>query len=130
MLISSPAKSIALLAHPALAGFPTESHSNWQWWHVVSRASAMILDELPPELRPVIQVVDDWFTNRKLALAFECRVGAGRLLVCSVDLRGEDGANPVVRQLRASLLRYAAGADFAPRVELAAGQVRDLFTRR
>jgi hypothetical protein len=117
-------------AHPALAGFPTESHSNWQWWHVVSRASAMILDELPPELRPVIQVVDDWFTNRKLALAFECRVGAGRLLVCSVDLRETDGANPVVRQLRASLLRYAAGADFAPRVELAAGQVRDLSTRR
>jgi hypothetical protein len=111
-------------AHPALAGFPTESHSNWQWWHVVSRASAMILDALPPELRPVIQVVDDWFTNRKLALAFECRVGAGRLLVCSVDLRGEDGANPVVRQLRASLLRYAAGADFAPRVELAAEGAR------
>ena len=20
-------------AHPALAGFPTESHSNWQWWY-------------------------------------------------------------------------------------------------
>ncbi|MDR0353271.1 MAG: hypothetical protein LBI02_07970 [Opitutaceae bacterium] len=115
-------------AHPALAGFPTESHSNWQWWYVVSRASAMILDELPPELRPVIQVVDDWFTNRKLALAFECRVGAGRLLVCSVDLREEDGANPVVRHLRASLLRYAAGADFAPQVELASEQVRALFT--
>jgi hypothetical protein len=120
-------------AHPALAGFPTESHSNWQWWHVVSRADAMILDGLPAELQPVAQVVDDWFTNRKLALIFECRVGAGRLLVCSVDLRegpgAPGGANPVVRQLRASLLRYAAGADFAPKVELTAGQVRGLFAR-
>ena len=23
-------------AHPALAAFPTESHSNWQWWDVVN----------------------------------------------------------------------------------------------
>jgi hypothetical protein len=117
-------------AHPALAGFPTESHGNWQWWYIVSRASAMILDALPPGLLPVVRVVDDWFTNRKLALVFECRAGAGRLLVCSVDLREGGGANPVVRQLRASLLRYAAGADFSPRVELSAEQVRSLFAPR
>ena len=34
--------------HPALAGFPTETHSNWQWWYLVSRAGALILDGLPP----------------------------------------------------------------------------------
>ncbi|HVV72675.1 MAG TPA: glycoside hydrolase family 2 TIM barrel-domain containing protein, partial [Verrucomicrobiae bacterium] len=33
--------------HPVFAQFPTEYHSNWQWWYLISHASAMILDDLP-----------------------------------------------------------------------------------
>ena len=73
-------------AHPAFAAFPTESHSNWQWWYLVSRAGAMLMDPLPRDVRPIVQVIDDWFTARKLALAFEARVNGGRLLVTSIDL--------------------------------------------
>jgi hypothetical protein len=98
--------------HPALADFPTDFHSDWQWWYVMSNAGAMILDGLPQPLRPIVQVIDDWVTNRKLGLVWEARVGAGRLLVTSVDLSGE--LDPVRRQLRASLLAYASGDDFAP----------------
>lgn len=98
--------------HPALADFPTAFHSDWQWWYVVSRAGAMILDDLPQPLRPIVQVIDDWVTNRKLGLVWEARVGGGRLLVTSIDLSGE--LDPVRRQLRASLLTYAAGDAFAP----------------
>ncbi|MFO0892466.1 MAG: glycoside hydrolase family 2 TIM barrel-domain containing protein [Isosphaeraceae bacterium] len=58
-------------SHPALAGFPTESHSNWQWWYLLNRADALILEDLPRELRPVVQVVDDWVTNRRLGLVIE-----------------------------------------------------------
>ncbi len=100
--------------HPALAAFPTEGHSNWQWWYLVSRAGAMILDGLPKELRPTVQVIDDWFTNRRLGLVFEARVGKGRLLVTSIDLERDLEANPVARQMRHSLLRYAASDRFAP----------------
>ncbi len=107
------------LAHPALAGFPTDAHANWQWWHLVTRAAAMILDPLPPALKPVVQVIDDWFTNRRLGLVFEARVGPGRLLVCSIDLTGDLSAQPVARQLRASLLAYARSDRFNPS-ELAA----------
>jgi hypothetical protein len=101
-------------AHPALAEFPTESHTNWQWWYLVSRAAAMVLDPLPPTLRPIVQVIDDWFTNRRLGLVFEARVGAGKLLVCSIDLTGELAENPVARQLRASLLRHLTSEAFNP----------------
>ncbi len=38
--------------HPALAEFPTESHSNWQWWYLLTRADALILDDLPHDLHP------------------------------------------------------------------------------
>ena len=75
----------------------------------MSRAGAMILDGLPAGLRPTVQVIDDWFTSRRLGLVFEARVGKGRLLVTSIDLDSDDlGANPVARQMRHSLLAYAA----------------------
>lgn len=102
--------------HPALADFPTDYHSNWQWWYLVSRAGAMIMDGLPRELRPIVHVIDDWFTARKLGLVFEAKLGKGRLLVCSVDLKNDLEENPVARQMRSSLLRYMASDRFNPKV--------------
>jgi hypothetical protein len=113
--------------HPAFGDFPTGSHSDWQWWYLVSRAGAMILDGLPPGLRPTVQVIDDWFTNRRLGLVFEARVGAGRLLVTSIDVSTGLEGNPVARQMRRSLLDYAAGDRFAPAVELTPAEVRTVL---
>ncbi|MEI6646783.1 MAG: sugar-binding domain-containing protein [bacterium] len=105
--------------HPALAQFPTDYHSDWQWWYLVTRAAPMILDDLPQTLRPLVQVIDDWVTTHKLALAFEARLGGGKLLVCSMDLQNDLDTNPVARQMRASLLAYMASPAFNPMVELA-----------
>jgi hypothetical protein len=101
--------------HPALAEFPTEPHSNWQWWELIHGAAAMMLDHLPAELRPLIQPIDTWFENRRLGLLFEARAGGGSLLVCSIDLRSNLDTRLVARQLRHSLLRYMASQRFAPR---------------
>ncbi len=120
--------TLGILCDPrnaALAYFPTDPWSNWQWWYPLSHASAMILDTLPPELIPTVQVVDDWVTHRRLALVFEARVGGGRLLVTSIDLWG-DGLDPVRRQLRASLLAYAASPAFEPSVTLSPEEVESL----
>lgn len=111
---------------PALAEFPTDYHSNWQWWYLVSHAGAMILDGLPNDLRPTVQVVDDWVTNRKLGLVFEAKVGAGKLVVCSIDLRSEQ--NPVARQMLHSLLSYMGGNRFNPTVTLKPEQIRGLMS--
>lgn len=111
--------------HPAFAAFPTDFHSNWQWWYLINRAGAIILDGMPAELRPIVQVIDDWYQVRRLALLFEGRVGAGRLLVTSVDLRRI--SNPVSRQMLASLLRYISGPQFAPTTQLTPEQVRGLM---
>jgi hypothetical protein len=88
----------------------------------------MILDGLPQALRPTVQVIDDWFTNRRLGLVFEARVGKGRLLVTSIDLGRDLEADPVARQMRHSLLRYAASDRFTPEVELSPDAVRALVT--
>jgi len=113
--------------HPALASFPTEFHSNWQWWYLVSQAGAMILDDLPKELRPTVQVIDDWVTSRKLGLVFEARMGGGKLLVCSIDLRKDQEHNPVARQMLHSLLRYMNSSSFKPAVTLSPAEVRSLM---
>lgn len=111
--------------HAALAAFPTDAHSNWQWWYVVTQSSAMILDRLPQALRPTVQVVDDWVTNRKLALAFEAAVGKGKLLVTSIDFL-DASLDPVRRQLRASLLAYVASPAFQPEVSVTLDQLAGL----
>jgi hypothetical protein len=113
--------------HPALGAFPTDSHSNWQWWYVIRHAAPMLLDELPSALRPAMQVIDDWFTARKLGLVFEANVSGGRLLVCSVDLQHD--LDPVRRQLRASLLRYMMSDAFRPSVDVTPDQIRGLTKR-
>jgi hypothetical protein len=71
-------------SHPALAAFTTDPHSDWQWWHIVTRARPIILEN---SCRPIVRVIDNPHRNHKLALLFEVRVGRGRLLVCG-DLDG------------------------------------------
>ena len=104
-------------AHPALAQFPTESHSNWQWWWIVKNARPIILDETPADYRPIIHVIDNFARNHKLGLLFETRVGKGRLLVCASDLPALQD-HPEARQLMHSLLRYVGSPAFDPTTEL------------
>ncbi|MGC8991762.1 MAG: hypothetical protein ACP5MD_16730, partial [Verrucomicrobiia bacterium] len=112
--------------HPLFAEFPTEFHSNWQWWYLVTRSSAMILDQLPIELRPTVQVIDDWVTARKLGLLFEAKVGQGRLVVCSIDLERDLDTDPVARQFRYSLFKYMASHRFAPQISVTVPQARSV----
>ena len=115
--------------NPALAKFPTQFFQDWQWDDIVSNAHGMVLDSLPKELRPIVQPIDDWNTNRKLGLVWECRVGRGRLLVCSADLNKDLAKRPAARQLRESLLSYIAGKSFNPKVAVskeALAQLLDL----
>ncbi|OQW94517.1 MAG: glycoside hydrolase, partial [Verrucomicrobia bacterium A1] len=113
--------------HPIFASFPTDSHSNWQWWELIHGSGAMVLDGMSPELRPLVQPIDTWFTNRRLGLLFEAQVAGGKLMVCSMDLDGDLAARPVARQLRASLFTYLAGPAFAPKTEATPDQVRALM---
>ena len=113
--------------HPALRLFPTDFHSNWQWWDLIHSGAATDLSPLPGRLRPVIQVIDDWVTNRKLGLLFEARVANGRLLFSSMDLETNLPGRPVARQMLHSLLRYMESRDFSPSQELTPPQIEQLF---
>ena len=113
--------------HPALTGFPTESHSDWQWWDLVMGSRALVLDATPASYRPIVQGIDNFERNHKLGYLFEARVEQGRLIVCSLDLLRKSDS-PVARQLLHSLLDYAAGTK-PPRTELTREMVDTIFAR-
>ena len=89
----------------------------------------MVLDEFEAEFRPIVQVIDDWNTNRKLGLIFEARIGDGELLVCSIDLRSDIEKRPVARQMLHSLLNYTDSAAFAPELSIDIERVRSLLKK-
>jgi beta-galactosidase len=113
--------------HPALAEFPTEAHCDWQWTELLTNTRAINLDRLPPALQPIVQPIDDWNRNYRLGLVFECKVGPGKLMVCSADLEYSLESRPVARQLRNSLLDYMAGERFQPPTEVPAAAIRNLL---
>ena len=113
--------------HAALADFPTEFHSNWQWWDALSRSQAIVLDEFGPGLRPIVRLIDDWFTNRSLGLIFEARVGRGRLLVTGIDLLTDADKRPEARQLLYSLKAYMDGPAFQPVSIIDIDRIKGLF---
>lgn len=114
-------------AHPALAGFPTASHHDWQWSELVAGARAMNLDRLPRGLQPIVQPIDDWNRNYKLGLLFEAQVGKGRLMVSTADLANRLDERLVARQLRRSVLDYMASPAFAPSTRIAPDEFRSVL---
>ena len=112
--------------HPALGGFPTEFHGDWQWWDLVAGSRAMVLDATPASFRPIVQGIDNFERNHKLGYLFEARVEQGKLLVCTMDLLRKP-ESPVARQLLRSLFEYARmGLD--PKADLPMKTVDSLFS--
>ncbi|WP_343281880.1 discoidin domain-containing protein, partial [Ligaoa zhengdingensis] len=109
--------------HPIFADFPTESHSNWQWWNLVKNSRPIILDDTDLSYRPILQAIDNFgndktvdgaANNRKLGLIFEGKVDGGDLLVCSIDLTRKNANKPEAKQLLSSILQYMESDEFAP----------------
>ena len=128
--------------HPALASFPTEEQSDWQWADILGRYTAqtsyfiagdqashewndkfnrsksIVLNEAPQDYKPIVQMIDNYERNYKLGLVFETRVGKGKLLICALDLSTDIESRPAARQLKSSLLKYIDSKAFNPTHEL------------
>ncbi len=116
--------------HPAFADFPTEFHSNLQWWEILDRQQVMNLELFPPEFKPLIQPIDTWFLNRRLAVLFEAQVGKGKLMVCSADLQSNLNERPAARQLLYSLTKYMLSDQFKPKYKVEYSIIKELFEKK
>lgn len=113
--------------HPALANFPTDFHTNWQWWELTKQSVAIDVDLLGQDIKPIVQPICNFLQIKKLAYIFEAKIGKGKLMFCSLDISNELDKRLVARQLRRSLLSYLNSNKFAPQNELSANAVEALF---
>ena len=113
--------------HPAFRYFPTEDYSDLQWWEIVNRAEVMNLEDFPKGFRPLVQPIDTWFMNRRLALLLEARVGKGRLIVSSANLVSDTTRRLAARQLLYSIRQYMLSDKFQPKDAVDLSVIRDLF---
>ena len=100
--------------HPAFKSFPTQSHANWQWYHLMQNSVALNLKDFPPTYRPLIQLIDDWNTNRRRALMLECNIKGAKLLICSINLLELKDKDPAAKQMLKSIVEYAQSDKFDP----------------
>jgi hypothetical protein len=113
-------------AHPLFGQFPTDFHSDWQWYELMQRSRIFILDDTPPAYRPVLQVIDNFARNHKLGVVFEGRAGRGQLLACGFDLPAMTN-DPAARELLASLYAYVGSTAFKPTQEFSDDLLENLF---
>lgn len=113
--------------HPAFNQFPTSYYADWQWWDILNDATALDLTDLR-NLTPVIQSIDTYETNRKLGIAFEAKVGPGKLFVLCVDPEKNKGNRLAMQQLLVSIQNYVESDDFQPSATLQPYELDKLFS--
>ncbi len=109
--------------HSLFRGFPTEMHTNWQWFPVIKESHPLVLDNFAKDYKPIVQVIDNIERNHKLGLVMEWKVGKGKLLVCMSDLE-KASQYPEGRAFYESVLDYMRSTDFSPATELTVEQLR------
>lgn len=99
--------------HKALASFPTDIHTDWQWWDLNINSTTMIVDELKGG-SAIVEMVDNFANNRRLASLYEGKVGDGKLMIASFDLKEKLNDRIVAKQMLSSILDYMNSDSFNP----------------
>ena len=109
--------------------FPTDYHSDLQWWELVNRAQVMQFTEFPADFQPLVQSIDTWFLSRKIGMLFEANVLGGKLVMTSMDINNNLEQRIVARQMRASILHYMNSDRFKPAFTIDSQRIADIFTK-
>ena len=114
--------------HPALADFPTEFHSDWQWFDLLHRARGLVINDDLPSPIPIVQAIDSpCWRGAPILLVGAGAVGKGTVAVTSLDLIDNLDTQPSVRQLRQSLLEWLANSTNPPAVVWSGSQLKRLL---
>jgi hypothetical protein len=112
--------------HSFFSNFPSENHSEWQWWIIARNSRPFILDNTPVGYTPIIQIIDNYERNHKLGILFEYAVGQGKLLVCTTNLNALL-AKPEGRQYYQAIIKYASSENFNPSTQITKSELKSMF---
>ena len=121
--------------HPVFTEFPSDYHSDTQWWELVNKAQVMQFTDFPKDFQPLVQSIDTWFISRKIGMLFEANVQiagskkVGKLMMTTMDITSNLDKRLVARQMRHSILQYMMSEKFAPKWNIPVERVADLYTK-
>lgn len=113
-------------AHPVVRAMYGKGYTTPQWYEPLTHADCAVLDAFPAGFRPIVQMIDNVERNHRLGLIFECAVGTGHLLVCTVRFH-EKPDDPAMHALYTALVQYAQSKDFAPDTQIDPQMLMNLF---
>lgn len=99
--------------HPIFKEFPTDFHTDWQWWIVAGKRAVI----LPRSMKSVITEMDSYAFLRPMAQMIEFRCLKGKVLLSTMELH-KSQQYPEVRALQASIYTYLSGENFEPAEEI------------
>lgn len=97
------------VTHPIFETFPTETHTDWQWWCMATQRAVI----LPKYYHAIVTEMDSYAYLRPMAQLIECRCGGGRLLFSAFGLHNLQ-KYPEARALQASIYQYLASDRLLP----------------
>lgn len=112
--------------HKAFTHFPTDGHTDWQWWSLTTQSRTLVVDSFYQHITPIVECVDNFTNNRRLSTLFEANCLNGKLVVCSMDLLNNQDTFPEKKQLLYSLLAYMKSTTFAPTKSISPETIRSL----
>lgn len=109
--------------HPIFRTFPTEFHSNWQWWSQSGGRPFL----LPRQIHPIITVADSFYRLRSMGLLIEAKVGQGAVMISGMGLQ-EKKQYPENRALLFCILQYMNSKEFLPTQRLSVEQLKTILS--
>lgn len=114
--------------HKAFEYFPTEGHTDWQWWSLTTQSTTLVVDSFYRHITSLVECVDNFANNRRLSNLFETNCLNGKLLVCSMDVLENPTMDPVKKQLLYSLIQYMQSDAFVPTQSIAFENIQSLVS--
>lgn len=99
--------------HPIFKEFPTDFHTDWQWWIMASKRAVI----LPHPMKTIITEMDSYAFLRPMAQMIEFRCLKGKVLLSTMELH-KSQQYPEARALQASIYTYLSGENFEPAEEI------------
>lgn len=112
--------------HPIFKNFATDSHNNWQWFYMARYGTPLDLSYLSTKINPIVQPIDTYERNLKLALFFEVNVGKGRLLISTFNFN-QYMENIEVKTLYNAILKYMKSRDYVKAIDVKARSLDCIF---
>lgn len=107
--------------HPIFRGFPTDFHTDWQWWIMAGKRAVI----LPGQMKTIITEMDSYAFLRPMAQLIEFRCLNGKVLLSTMELH-KSLQYPEARALQSAIYEYLSGEEFQPAEALTIEELRAL----